>query len=342
MAWRGLRAILLGFAVLIAGGGGTSAGEPVRFAAIGDLPYGGGSEHARFAALIRAINGVTPDFTVHVGDIKSGASLCSDARFHGIAALFERFAQPLVYTPGDNEWTDCHREKAGRFEPQERLARLREIFFAVPFRFGAPGEGRAGQADDPVHALYVENQRWEQGGVVFATLHVVGSFDNARRQPEEFAARRAAALDWLGAAFVRAGVIEARAVVLFFHADPFHETDRLRNEAFIGFLDAMAGFAARFDGPVLLVHGDSHRFVLDRPLRTANGAPLTNVARLQVWGPGAMHAVIVSVEDRADGRAHFRFVVLGAARNQMGAGQIALGAAERWSAARFGFPSVLP
>ena len=56
----------------------------------------------RFAALIRAINGVTPDFTVHVGDIKSGASLCSDARFHGIAALFERFAQPLVYTPGDN------------------------------------------------------------------------------------------------------------------------------------------------------------------------------------------------------------------------------------------------
>jgi hypothetical protein len=342
MAWRAATAILLGFAVLVAGAGGTAAGEAVRFAAIGDLPYGGGSEHARFAALIRAINAEAPDFTVHVGDIKNGSSLCSDERFYGIAALFERFVQPLVYTPGDNEWTDCHREKAGRFDPQERLARLREIFFAAPFQFGAPGGNRVGQADDPDHGIYGENQRWEQGGVVFATLHVVGSFDNARRQPEEFAPRRAAALAWLDAAFARAGAIEARAVVLFFHADPFHETDRGRNKAFTGFLDALAGIAAAFGGPVLLVHGDSHRFVLDRPLRTVAGMPLANVARLQVWGPGAMRAVIVSVEDRPDGRAQFHFDVLAAPREQKGAGQGSPGAPERRSAAQFGFPSVLP
>ncbi len=346
MAWRRLRrglvAIVLGFAVCFAVMANASAVEPVRFVAIGDLPYGGTLERVRFAALIQAINAEAPDFTVHVGDIKSGATLCSDARFYSIAALFEGFAQPLVYTPGDNEWTDCHREKAGRFEPRERLARLREIFFATPFQLGAPGSGRAGQADDPDHAAYVENQRWEQGGVVFATLHVVGSFDNARRQPKEFAARRAAALAWLGDAFARAGAIDARAVVLFFHADPFHVTDRVRNEAFTGFLDAVAGFAAVFGGPVLLVHGDSHRFVLDRPLRTADGALLNNVARLQVWGPGATRAVIVSVEDKADGGTGFRFDVLGTARDHKGVGQGAVGAAERLSAARFGFPSVLP
>lgn len=338
----GLGAILLGLAGCFAGAPGASADEPVRFAAIGDLPYGGLVERARFVALIRAINADAPDFTVHVGDIKSGASLCSDKRFYVAAALFERFAQPLVYTPGDNEWTDCHRETAGGFDPGERLGRLREIFFPAPFRFGAPGSGRAVQADDPDHAAYVENQRWEQGGVVFATLHVVGSFDNARRQPEEFAGRRAAALAWLDAAFARAGVIEARAVVLFFHGDPFHERERLRNAAYTGFLDAVAGQAAGFGGPVLLVHGDSHRFVVDRPFRGEDGAMPANVARLQVWGPGATRAVIVSVESAADGDAEFRFEVLGTAREQKGAGQGAIGAAERWSAAQFGFPSVLP
>jgi hypothetical protein len=310
--------------------------DPLRFAAIGDMPYGGALDRARFVALIAAINLEGVEFTVHVGDIKSGATRCSDESFDRIVSLFARFSRPLVYTPGDNEWTDCHRETAGRHDPLERLTRLREVFFAAPFQFGAPGSQWAVQADDPAHDAYVENQRWEQEGVVFATLHVVGSFDNARRDADEFVARRAAALDWVDAAFVRARAIEARAVVLFFHGDAFYRTDRARNEAFTGFLDAVAVEAMEFGGPVLLVHGDSHAFTLDKPLKSADGTPLANVARLQVWGPGAMRAVVVSVEDAGDGRAQFRFDVLGAPQGAQG------GTPVRWSAARFGFPSLLP
>jgi hypothetical protein len=29
----------------------------------------------------------------------------------GVFRLFEQFRDPLVYTPGDNEWTDCHKKK---------------------------------------------------------------------------------------------------------------------------------------------------------------------------------------------------------------------------------------
>ena len=41
----------------------------------------------------------------------------------------DRFEGPLVHTPGDNEWTDCYRKKAGEFDPLERLAKVRAMFF---------------------------------------------------------------------------------------------------------------------------------------------------------------------------------------------------------------------
>src|SRR3712207_9494370 len=46
---------------------------------------------------------------VHVGDIKKGSTVCSDAYFVFVRDAFETFEDPVVYTPGDNEWTDCHR-----------------------------------------------------------------------------------------------------------------------------------------------------------------------------------------------------------------------------------------
>ncbi len=50
---------------------------------------------------------------LHLGDIKSGSTTCTDARFAAALATFESFKDPVVYTPGDNEWTDCHRVNNG-------------------------------------------------------------------------------------------------------------------------------------------------------------------------------------------------------------------------------------
>ena len=341
MAPRGLTAALLCIALLFGASSGAAEQAPLRFAAIGDLPYGGGDQLARFARLIETINAEAPDFSVHVGDIKSGQSLCSDGAFYRIAALFGHFDGPLVYIPGDNEWTDCHREMAGRFEPLERLARLREIFFAGAFQYGAPGAVHAAQSDTADFESNVENLRWEAVGVAFATLHIVGSFDNARRDPAEFAARRAAALAWLDGAFERAAAIDARALVLFFHADPFFERYPPGHADYRGVLDTLAGLASAFGRPVLLVHGDSHRFIIDTPLAGPAGAPLENVVRIEVWGPGAMRAVVISIAPGAP--AQFRFDVLAIAREpgaaKSGEGP---GGRNRWSAAHFGFPAVLP
>jgi len=42
---------------------------------------------------------------------------------------FHQFEKPLIYTPGDNEWTDCNKLEAGSYNPQERLETARKVFF---------------------------------------------------------------------------------------------------------------------------------------------------------------------------------------------------------------------
>jgi hypothetical protein len=68
----------------------------------------------------------------HLGDIKSGSSMCTDEYFSMIKSQFDRFRDPLVYTVGDNEWTDCHRANNGAYNPLERLDKIRQIFFPHP------------------------------------------------------------------------------------------------------------------------------------------------------------------------------------------------------------------
>jgi hypothetical protein len=58
---------------------------------------------------------------IHVGDIHSGSMACTSAAIlppihdsnpgwnQGIFYQSEQFNFPVVYTPGDNEWTDCHK-----------------------------------------------------------------------------------------------------------------------------------------------------------------------------------------------------------------------------------------
>src|SRR6185369_12262855 len=71
--------------------------RPVTYAVIGDVPYtdsklnGGPS----FPTLIAAINqDQDVSRVIHVGDIKAGAALCTDAYFQDIAARFATFTDP--------------------------------------------------------------------------------------------------------------------------------------------------------------------------------------------------------------------------------------------------------
>ncbi len=197
--------------------------------------------------------------------------------------------------PGDNEWTDCHRADNGGFDPIERLAKLREQFFANP----AQSLGREKIALEH-QDVFVENRRRERTGVVFATLHIVGSNNNLQRDQaavNEYVARNAANLAWMQATFAGAKSRNAKAVVLAFQADPRWEHDG-REDLRAGFTDTLAALrqhARAFGKPVLVIHGDKHLFIIDKPLYQ-NRQLIYNVTRLMVFGAAEVQGVMVNVD----------------------------------------------
>lgn len=250
-----------------------ASANPIDLAVIGDAPYGAVATE-RFPELIERINR-DPKVrrVIHLGDIKSGSTPCSDEWYDFIATGFATFTDPLVYTPGDNEWTDCHRANNGGYDPLERLDRIREVFFNEPgVTLGARGMRMEAQVG------YPENQLWIESRVVFAALHVVGS-NNGRApwsglteltpaQEAEWAARDAANRRWLDRAFDLAEEKGAAGVAIFLQADMWSpgapaDADVSGHQRFV---ELLAARAAAISAPVVLVVGDSHRYRVDRPL----------------------------------------------------------------------------
>jgi hypothetical protein len=159
-------ALCAAVALTLALAAGHAAAAPFTFVAIGDMPYRVPDDYGRLERLIAAVNKAAPAFTVHVGDIKSGSTPCSDESFQKVKGYFDSFEEPLVYTPGDNEWTDCHRPAAGGFDPLERLAKLRSMFFAGPQSLGRttlPVERQADLMPDaalPKKASHTSPMKW--------------------------------------------------------------------------------------------------------------------------------------------------------------------------------------
>lgn len=266
------------------------------FAAIGDVPYGPPEE---LSALTTKLNRQPLTFTLHLGDIKTGTSRCSDDVYLKIRELFDEFDKPLIYTPGDNEWTDCHRMLAGGYDPVERLEKVRSLFFARAESLGRQKVPLQSQRSDPRFARYVENLRWTHGKVSFATLHLVGSNNNW--QPElpsvsEFAGREEANLVWLQTTFAAAKARNDIAVVLAMQADTFM-AEPGPGSGFTRWLAALADEVARWGKPVLLLQGDSHRYRIDRPLRNVDGQPLANLQRVVVPGERHPDAVLIEVDE---------------------------------------------
>jgi hypothetical protein len=251
------------------------------FAVIGDVPYGP-AQAAAFPSWIDQINAADPDMTFHVGDIKAGSGRCDDAYYRMIRTQFDRFTGPLLYTPGDNEWTDCHRANNGAYNPLERLAFDRSVFFETP-------DVTLGQqplrVESQAAAGFPENVQLRARGVSFATLHVVGSNNGLQpwsglgltaptaEQLAEQEARMANAIAVLRDSFADARQRNDRAVVLLMQADMFDSsyTPRWADiSAFQPLVQAIVDESSAFDGEVYLVNGDSHVYTADEPLATGS------------------------------------------------------------------------
>lgn len=213
MRQRTLSFLLVVAGLLAACGGGSDPKSTV--AVIGDVPYGTSpTDTAEFAANPAFINAINQDADVslvmHLGDIHSGKEYCTEAYDRAVFDQWKAFKNPLVYTPGDNEWADCHKvgEGGGKYnattanidyvldakgaqvdyaggDPAANLQLVRSIYFAAPGKAlgggTAPALHSQGQESDPAFPAdkaFVENVWWEQSGVLFVTLNMPGGSNN--------------------------------------------------------------------------------------------------------------------------------------------------------------------
>ncbi len=277
------------------------------FAVFGDGPYRAWEMH-RFQRVIQDVNRTDLQWFLHVGDILWYP--CCNRAYQGRLAAMNSIRHPLVYTPGDNEWADCHDAIAGGFRPLDRLRQIRATFFAHPgTSLGGRAMTVASQGEDSTFADYVENVRWRFGGFMFATVHMVGSGnatepfpDRSAADDEEVAARTRAALAWLQETFRMARADSLNGVVLAFHGDPGLERDPEPAPGYGEFLNQLEDWVKGFEGQVLLIHGDSHELHVDHPLRhRTTGRPLANFTRLETYGSpdiGWIRVVVDSVAGR--------------------------------------------
>lgn len=274
------------------------------FVALGCMPYAKDNFGA-YERLLSEINRHRPAFTVHCGDTKAGAEPPSDAFLLQVRTWFDSLEGAVMYTPGDNEWTDVHRADNGAEDPLVWLSKVRSMYFAEERSMGRAPISLLTQRRDPAFAKFVENARWSREGVIFATVHVVGSNNN--NQPnvpgavEEFRERDAANAAWVRATFAEARQTNAPGVALFFQAEPINNlatAERAgRESGFARFLATIDEESRRFAKPVLLVHADEHRYRLEAKVTLLQRAgPLENVTRLETFGANDLHAVLVVVD----------------------------------------------
>ncbi|MGH7960752.1 MAG: hypothetical protein ACRERD_02860 [Candidatus Binatia bacterium] len=274
-----------------------------QFALIGDLGYNATEVNVTIPNLIADINSNPVEFTIHDGDFKSGASPCTDAVFQQRFDTFQTFRRPFVFIFGDNEWTDCHRTGG---DPLERLAKLRELFTQGNTSLGQRTLRLNRQSDDPQFSTFRENVLWTVKDIVFVGLHVVGSNNNAPLHlangtvvgnQQEYEERNVANLAWMRDAFALARNTNARGIMLIIQANPYDEvpTDPTDLNGFADFLALLQEETIAFVKPVVLVHGDSHYFRIDKPMRI-NGFAVENFTRVETFGTPDVHWLRATVD----------------------------------------------
>ena len=270
-----MRIILWLALALIAGLAQAQTAARFSFAIVGDAPYYD-FEETVFAQMLEEINQQDLAFVVHVGDIKSGRSPCSDELYEQRMRLFQASRHPFILVPGDNDWTDCYRKPAGAYDPLERLDRLRQVFYADDMSLGKNQAKLERQSDDPNTAAafraYRENVRWVVGGVLFIGLNIPGSNDNYGRTPQmdaEHAQRGRANAAWLAQGVDLAKKNGYAALFIIIQANPDFDLSYLRR---VNRVDGYApvnkeklAHTLAFGRPVVLVHGDTHRYRVDQP-----------------------------------------------------------------------------
>jgi hypothetical protein len=222
-------------------------GLPITFSAVGDVPYSD-SEKSEFQEHMDNHDLYSAsEFLVHLGDIKSGGSSCSESWYRDMATSLRTLSVPAFIVPGDNEWNDCS-------SPSQAWAFWTTHLMAIDQSFcGVPLVER--QSVRPENFAFVKN------GVLFIGINkVAGGLSSSEKDT-----RLQQDADWVSQQIQNKGAT-VRAAVIFAQASPSGSP----------FADQFRAAAATFGKPVLYIHGDGHSWIYDV------GYLEPNITRVQV------------------------------------------------------------
>ncbi len=270
----------------------SATAQSLQFAVIGDTPYTDKDATRLRDSIQPKLQDMDLPFVIHLGDFIAGNEDCNPGRIEQRRKQIHGLRNGRVfYTPGDNEWTDCDRPRSqGASLPElERLAFLRRTFFPMPLNIPDSWSHQT-QPNFP------ENARWIVNEVAFATVHLVSTnngrieilMDDVDLALSLVEARDEANRVWLETFF---GDVKrtAKAVVIATQADvtrpdgdgPCSVDNRMNCDAFAAFRTQLTRLAGVFGKPVLLVHGDTNPYCLDRGF---GGEAAGNLWRLNAIG----------------------------------------------------------
>jgi hypothetical protein len=327
--------VAAGFAAGIAASGNGQNNDKTFEYAVGlwgDLPYSDTQAQTAVPQLVADMNASDISFSVHDGDLKAGRGIagsvtpttCQSQTLPSIYSqglgFFDSLTQPAIFTPGDNDWTDCDRNENGHFNSLERLQYERGYFFSTNESLGQKTLtqevqstpaclGTTSPTGSPTFPTpCVENRRWTFHDVTYATLNVQGTCNNLCSSgagdpggdPAEYAARNTADKQWLEDTFDEASAKHAAGVMIIWQADPGFDMSGFQGapkrdpktlveadgnpDGFQDVLSKLRALTIGFKKPVVLVHGDSHYFLVDKPLLDASGRQVENFTRVETFG----------------------------------------------------------
>lgn len=289
------------------GGQNENGNAPYAIGLWGDLPYSTLQAEVGVPNLIADMNSQHLAFSVHDGDLKSGSSECKDSVYLQGLSYFNSLSAPAAFTPGDNDWVDC--DRTAGYNSLVQLDKERAWFFNTPYTLGQKKLLQEVQSEPLCLGSTgsmvpcVENRRWTINRVVYVTLNVQGSCNNlcdTAPNPTEYHYRNLANIAWLQASFAKAKANNYSAVMIIAQADPGFNVDGFQGapkrdpkslietdgnpDGFHDFLVALRTAVTDFKKPVAYVHGDSHYFILDKPLLDSAGRRLENFTRVETFG----------------------------------------------------------
>lgn len=246
---------------------------------LADMPYSAKEKtmlQGPNGTLYQLINKANPTAVMHLGDLKNGGKSCTDdLLIEHKKLLAQIYPGRLIYTPGDNEWTDCDRRSLPySFDELERLDFLINLMFHTPPLLESNLPSIISQPEQ------IENKLWINDRLAISTLHIVGT-SNGRAQigksNQENAIKKVNQRDKLNLAWLKSIEVKAKnfdALIIGFQAEIYQqgvlesgscdETTLKTCDAFILYRQAFEDLAKSIKKPVLISHGDTGEFCFEQ------------------------------------------------------------------------------